>query len=304
MERSLLIRDKDKLLTLHDLLRDYLLLQSDGDVAKLHKQLLEAYKAKYPGGWHTIPYIYIEKSYFFTKKGYTHFYMTWDYHAREANDTVYAARIADDLIRNQPLLDMADLKIALKFIDYKLHDIAPRLLRINKDISVLKECLELLGNGAEKCDVLIVLKEMINRGDMFNDKNKKVIILCLEILEKEASEVAKELLGKNIDRDITYICLKILEKDGIEYARKFFKKDYNHNIIEICLFLFGDELREDARNLLKETDNSAVKMICIHFLGKEAKNAVIHILETTKDEGQRKFYSDLLLEWEKNDPEE
>lgn len=302
-EKSLLSRNTDEFVTLHDLLRDYLKNQSGGDVASLHKQLLEACKAEYPGGWHTIPYIYIEKSYFFTKKGYTYFYMNWDYHAREAKDTVYAAKIADDLICNQPLLDMESLKIALKFVGYKLHDIAPRLLKINKDISVLKECLELLGNGAEKCDVLILLKETINRGDILNDKNKKLIILCLEILEKEAIEVAKELLGNNIDRDITYICLKILGKDGIEYARKFFKKGYNHNTIEMCLSLFGDDLREDARNLLKETDNSAVKMICIHFLGKEAKNAAIHILETTKDVGWRKFYSNLLLEWEKNDPE-
>lgn len=52
VERSLLIRDKDEFVTLHDLLRDYLIFQSDCDTANLHKQFLETYKAKHPNEWH------------------------------------------------------------------------------------------------------------------------------------------------------------------------------------------------------------------------------------------------------------
>lgn len=55
VDASLLSRDEYDALQLHDLLRDYLIKQTK-DIAGLHKQLLDAYQAAYPGGWHTIPY--------------------------------------------------------------------------------------------------------------------------------------------------------------------------------------------------------------------------------------------------------
>lgn len=301
VKRSLLTRLDDNLYSLHDLLRDYLMLQSDGDISKLHKQLLEAYNEEYPGGWHTIPYIYIEKNYSFTQKGYTHFCMAWYYHAREVNDPVYAAKIADDLIRNQPLLEMACLKLALGFVDYKLDDIAPRLLEINKDISVLKECLELLGSSAKKDDVLLVLKEMINTGDVLGSENKKVIILCLEILEKEAREEIKRLLEKNIDADIIYRCLKILGEDGKEYTWRFLRGTKNFGSIHKYLFLLGEEAKEYAENLLKDTDDEFIKWTCINFLGKDAKDDALYLVKNSQNKFIQRKCQKLIDSWEQTD---
>lgn len=298
VDASLLTRVDDKTLRLHDLLRDYLISQTE-DVAALHRQLLEAYKAKYAGRWHTIPYIYIEKIHHFTQKGYTYFCIAWYYHTREANDPVYAAKIADDLIRNQPLLEMACLKLALEFVDYKLHDIAPKLLEINKDIFVLKECLELLGNSAKKDDVLLVLKETINTGDVLNNENKKVIILCLEILGNEASEEIKRLLEKNIDADIIYRCLKILGEDGKEYTWRFLRGTKNFGFIHKYLFLLGEEAKEYAENLLNDTDDELIKWTCINFLGKDAKDDALYLIKNSRDEFIQRKCQNLIDSWEK-----
>ncbi|MGR0479979.1 MAG: NB-ARC domain-containing protein [Candidatus Electronema sp. V4] len=87
VDASLLTRVDDDSLRLHDLLRDYLLSQTE-DVAALHRQLLEAYKAKYPGGLHTIPYA---EPYYF--------YRYWSIHAEAAGEAAQASAIADALIR-------------------------------------------------------------------------------------------------------------------------------------------------------------------------------------------------------------
>ena len=86
VQRSLLTPAGEESFMLHDLLRDYLTFQFDDNAAELHRQLLKAYKAAYPDGWHTIPYE--SPSYFFDN---------WMFHVKQANDTALTSIIIEKL---------------------------------------------------------------------------------------------------------------------------------------------------------------------------------------------------------------
>ncbi len=116
VDASLLTRINDKLLSLHDLLRDYLISQSP-DIPGFNKQLIDAYEAAYPSGWYTIPV-----------RNPNYFHNNWTYHVEAYASKDKVNSIADELIRKQPLLRWPQLKAALAYVDYKLSDIAPELL--------------------------------------------------------------------------------------------------------------------------------------------------------------------------------
>ncbi|XOF34231.1 MAG: NB-ARC domain-containing protein [Candidatus Electrothrix sp. YB6] len=126
VQRSLLSPAKNESFTLHDLLRDYLVFQADGEVAELHKQLLEAYKAAYPDGWHTIT---DTDSFYFEKN--------WMYHAEKAQAKVDLVKeITADFIDNNPLEHLPGLSAPLNGIDGLFREDHPeaiaRMLNLNK----------------------------------------------------------------------------------------------------------------------------------------------------------------------------
>jgi hypothetical protein len=184
VKRSLLSRIDDDFVQLHDLLRDYLKNQSGGDVASLHKQLLEAYKAKYPGGWHTIPY---EPPFYFLDN--------WIFHAKNSGDTILASTIAESLIWHQPRLHMFALWDALNFVDYDLEDIANDLLKFNKSADVLDFCGKIVADKeaeaakqrAEECE-----KKFLDCINQLSPSAKNI----LSILYPERVQIEQELRKK------------------------------------------------------------------------------------------------------------
>jgi hypothetical protein len=255
VERSLLARDKNEFVTLHDLLRDYLRHQSGGDVANLHKQLLEAYKAKYPGGWHTIPY---KEPYYF------HFH--WHLHAQATGDMNLLSEIADDLIRNQPVIGPEEIDIAFRFSKYHLPDDAPYLLKESKNTWVLIKCLSMNGYDAKE-DAERLAKET---DDSF------VFEKCIEIFKEKAKEICKVTL----------------------------KESGNLEILEICLKFLGNEAKEGARYLLNANKDELLRLQCIELLGIEAKDAALRLIDTTQDKFIPQHCMDILNSWEKDDTEE
>jgi len=134
VDASLLTRDKDGLLRMHDLLRDYLIGHAE-DVATLHRQLLAVYKAAYPDGWHTIPY---ESPFYF--------FDNWIFHVKKSGDTAQASEIAESLIWHQPRLHIFALWDALNFVDYELEDIANDLLKFNQNEDVQAFCGKIIAD--------------------------------------------------------------------------------------------------------------------------------------------------------------
>jgi hypothetical protein len=129
VQRSLLTPAGKDTFIFHDLLRDYLVFQADGEIAELHRQLLEAYKATYPGGWHTIPYA---PPFYFLDN--------WIFHVKKSGDTAQASEIAESLIWHQPRLHIFALWDALNFVDYEFEDIANDLLKFNQNEDVQAFC--------------------------------------------------------------------------------------------------------------------------------------------------------------------
>lgn len=181
IDRSLISRANDELLTLHPLLRDCLALQSGGNISSLHKQLLDAYKAKYPGGWHTIPY---EEPYYF--------YNNWSFHARESEDAIQAAAIAEDLIQHQPLLNHIELLHALKILGISAKEEAARLLKESQHPNVLVACLDILGEEGKE-DARRLLK---------SSTDERLILACIRILGQEAEAAARQLIKDSRNKSI------------------------------------------------------------------------------------------------------
>ena len=119
---------QDDFFALHDLIRDYLIFKSGDDIANLHKQLLEAYKAKYPCGWHTIS---SDDSFYFQKN--------WWNHAVKARVEVELVKeIVADLMTNNSLdhipAFISPVKDEINFVDCDYHEVFSRLLGFNDEI--------------------------------------------------------------------------------------------------------------------------------------------------------------------------
>uniref|UniRef100_UPI0040562F3F NB-ARC domain-containing protein n=1 Tax=Candidatus Electronema sp. TaxID=2698783 RepID=UPI0040562F3F len=262
VERSLLSRGAGEFVTLHDLLRDYLTHQSGGDVASLHKQLLEAYKAEYPGGWHTIPY---EKHFYF--------YKYWQFHLQAAGEIAQAPVIADALIRQQPWLNLIRLQTALRFADYKFSDIAAYLLKENKHPDVLIACLNILGDEA---------KESAKR--FLQESNQPTILTsCIKILGDEAKEDAKRLLKEHQNPALITACFAILETEAREEMWHFLKESNQPDILIDCLKILGNDAKDDAKRLLKENNQPNILIACMKILGSDAKDDAKYLLKTSND---------------------
>jgi hypothetical protein len=210
VERSLLSREKDVFVTLHDLLRDYLKNQVGGEEASLHKQLLEAYRAEYAGEWHRIP---IAPPYYFHKY--------WHVHAQAAEEIDQSSVIANELIQKQPWLNLIGLRIALKLVDYQLADVAEHLLKNNKHPQVLVACLNILGNEA-KGDAHRLLKE---------HQHPHVLAACLNVLGNEAKEDARRLIQESNQPDILTASLKILDYEAKEDAKRLLKEHNDKSVL-------------------------------------------------------------------------
>ena len=174
VQRSLLTPAGEESFTLHDLLRDYLVFQADGEVAELHRELLETYKAAYPDGWHTIPY-----------DEHVYFYRYWSVHVRAAEEMELAAIIADGLLRQQPLLSLKEVKEALQFVDYSLKDIASDLLKVSRELNVLRTCVYLLDRD-KKIELFNLLESY---------PHPSIIFPCVDVLGKE---VKRKILSLNL----------------------------------------------------------------------------------------------------------
>ncbi len=257
LRRSLLSRTDEKFVTQHDLLRDYLAYQADGDTSELHKQLLDTYAIASTEGWDNIPYW-----------EHWHFYTKWFFHVQESGETTRAYKIADALIRQQPLLNMIGIHTALKFVDYELADIASHLVKTTKRPDVLAACLRTLGFRAKE-DAQRLLKK----------SNKPAVIsACLNILGDEAKEDARILLKESQNSFVLAPCLTILGEEAKEDARCLLKKSQDSYVLRTCLKILKDEAREEAWRLLKESQDDVVLSSCLQLLGKRAKKIARHLL--------------------------
>ncbi|MCI5191178.1 MAG: hypothetical protein D3905_15610, partial [Candidatus Electrothrix sp. AS4_5] len=291
VQRSLLTPAREELFTLHDLLRDYLIFQADGEVAELHRQLLASYKAAYPGGWHTVPH---EKPYYF--------HNNWQIHIQEAGETAQASCIADELIRKQPCLNLPQVRIGLEFVDYEFRDVARRLLKKSQVPNVLVACLKILGNEAKE-DARRLLKESKSsavikaclymlkdeakedaRRLLKESKSSEVIKACLYVLNDEAKEDARRLLKESQAPDVLVACLKILGNEAKEDARQLLKESQHSKVLTASLNILGNEAKEDARRLLKESQHSQILTASLNILGDEAKEDARRLLKSGKDE--------------------
>ena len=257
VDASLLTRNQDGSLRLHDLLRDYLIGQTE-DVASLHRQLLEAYKVAYPGGWHTIPYV-----------EHFYFYRYWHVHVQVAGEVDLLNIIADNLIQKQPLLSPIALRKCLEFADYQLADIAPHLLKTSKNSHVIVAGLNILGNKAKE-DARRFLQEGLY---------SLVIIASLKILGDEAKEDAKRLIKEHDNPLLIAACFGIVGAEAKEDARRLLKENEHPHVLAACLKILGKEVQEDAKYLLKKSDNSALLCVCLNILGDEAKEDARRLLK-------------------------
>ncbi len=289
LDASLLTRVDDNSVQLHDLLLDYLFKQAE-NIAELHRQLLESYKAAYPGGWHTIPYA---EPYYF--------YKYWLIHAEAAGETAQVSAIADALIRYQPLLNYRTLLTCLKNVDYQLAEVAPHLLKTNQHPEVLAACLRASGKDAkEDARRLLKINEHPNvlaaclkiLGDEAKDDARRllkesqdsyVIVSCLTILEDEAKDDARRLLKESQDSYVIGTCLKILKDEAKDDARRLLKESQDSYVIGTCLKILKDEAKDDARRLLKESQDSYVIVSCLTILEDEAKDDARRLLKESQD---------------------
>ncbi len=127
VDSSLLTRVDNDSLRLHDLLRDYLISQTE-DVAALHRQLLEAYKAKYPSGWHTIS----NKDSFYFQKNW------WNNAVKARVEVELVKEITADLMTSN-VLDhiiafLSPIKDSLELADGDYYEIFSRTTGFNGDI--------------------------------------------------------------------------------------------------------------------------------------------------------------------------
>ncbi|MCI5222597.1 MAG: CHAT domain-containing protein [Candidatus Electrothrix sp. AR4] len=256
VDASLLTRIDNSSLRLHDLLKDYLINQTD-NVAALHKQLLGAYAAAYPCGWHTIPY---EAPYYF--------HNNWAFHANKSGCRVQRTQIAEGLIRHQSLLNLKSVRVALKFTDYQLSDFAPYLLKENRDPQVIAACLKALKKSAEQ-EAWILLKK---------DQHPSVIAACLKILGTSAKKEAHRLLKENHHPNVVTVCLKILGGSAQEEAHRLLKKTQHPNVTVSCLKILGSSAQEEAHRLLKENQHPFVTTESLRILGSSARKEARRLL--------------------------
>ncbi|WP_339137840.1 MAG: NB-ARC domain-containing protein [Candidatus Electrothrix sp. GW3-4] len=261
---------------LHDLLRDYLVIEADGEVAELHRQLLMAYKAVYPDGWHTIPYA---TPYYF--------YRYWSNHVEAAGERALASSIADALIQHQPLLNLDSVLEALIFVNYEFEDIAHSLLKRNQNSRVLYRSLQILGSKAKE-DARRLLKE---------NSDSSVISECLRILDGEAKKNARQLLKESSNPEIIDECFKILGDEAKEDAKRLLKESSDSWMILICLGLLKDEATEEARQLLKSSEDEYIVVACIETLGKEAKAEANRLIKISKSKFIQGCCRKLISSW-------
>lgn len=247
VDASLLTCVDDKFLRLHDLLRDYLISQTE-DVLALHKTLLDAYKAKYPGEWHEIPV-----------EDYSYFHSYWHIHAKAVGGDALAAEIADDLIFCQPDISSNDFRKSLEFVDYQISDIAHHLLRENRHIYVLRDCLYSLGtDGKKEAHRLLEKRQYPN-----------VEYACLEFLGDEGKQHARRLIKESDNWLVLTFCLKLLKEEAKDDARRILKQNKHPELAVHCLSILGDESIEDIRRLLRSTNNEYELIHLFWLIGKE-----------------------------------
>jgi hypothetical protein len=265
VQRSLLTPAGEESFTLHDLLRDYLVFQTDGEVAELHRQLLAAYKVKYPGGWYMIPY---DEEYFD---------INWIYHARLSSDLTQATDIADSLIRNQPLLSLDELMEALKFVNYDLEEIASHLLKINQESEVICLCLQIVPKDEAEKTARCLLK--------FTEDHE-VISECLRILpDEEAKKEARNLLRSSEDYAVIDVCFKMLpDNEAQKEAKSLLKSSKNEIVLSICLKLLGRAADEEARNFLKQRAGYFLAGTCLDLLRYDGKEECRYWLKKEREE--------------------
>lgn len=286
VDASLLTRVDDKTLRLHDLLRDYLISQTE-DVVVLHKTLLDAYKAKYPGGWHKIPV-----------EAYSYFHNYWYIHAKVIGDDALAAEIADDLIFCQPNIGSKDFRKSLEFVDYQIADIAPHLLREKRDPFVLRYCLDSLGtDGKQKAHYL--LKERLS---------PYVEYACLEFLGEEGKPYAQRLIKESDNWLVLGSCLNLLKEEAKEDARRILTENKHPELTGICLRILGDEAKEDTRRLLRSSNDEDELVYLFPSIGKdnrnEAKVVAQRLLKTTKREFIKTMCQEHLNMWRRAELED
>jgi hypothetical protein len=279
VDASLLTRVNDNILRLHDLLRDYLISQTE-DVAALHKQLLEAYKEKYPGGWHKIPV-----------EDYSYFHSYWHIHAKVVGGDALAAEIADNLIFCQPDISSNDFRKSLEFVNYQLADIAPHLLRENRHVFVLRDCLHSLGNaGKQEANCLLKERQAPN-----------VEYACLEFLGEEGKPYARRLIKESDNWLVLGSCLKLLKEEAKEDARRILTENKYPELTVICLSILGDEAKEDTRRLLRSSNDEDELVYLFPSIGKdnrkEAKVVAQRLLKTTKREFIKTMCQEHLNMW-------
>lgn len=265
VDASLLTRVNDDFLLIHDLLRDYLVCQMES-VAGLHKQLLMAYKDKYPGGWHTIPY---------GEDGY--FYNKWVFHAQMGNDISLPAAIADDLIHKQHKLTVLELMTCIQFVDYEIDNIASNLLDTSENPYVIAKCLEIAGsivrneakNFLKKHSHPCILIECLKICQVFSKKDVRLFLtepfnfLYPSINSKKRNFFLSEMYDYT---DVLILCLNMVGRGAKKEARVLIRRSMNYKIIAICLNILGNEAESDAKRMLKTSNDKFVRNVCQEFI--------------------------------------
>ena len=261
LDASLIFRYDDESLMLHDLQRDYIHSQCT-DIRLCHKKIIDAYEAKYPRGWDTVPY---EKPWYF--------HMHFAKHLNEMGDSEKAKKIAEELLYRQNDLPWSCVTDYARMLHLSLPQVAYTLINTNHSQDTLVNCLQVMGKEG-KDEARRLLKE---------GKDYRIIIACLKVLGDEAKPDAKRFLKERVEAELIIACLKLLGREAKEDARRLLREREEPHVINACLLALGNEGKEDARRLLRDRDEPPIITVCLNLLGSEAKEEAYHFLKTHEE---------------------